>query len=84
MELFTMNLEMSIIVCLFAMEEKRRKDNLLHIKYVGLNKVDFVIDTGALITILSKRMAFSQTQNAAQVKLSAANGKDLECFLKHW
>ena len=43
---------------------------------IGTNKV---IDMGASIRIPAKKKAFSLTLNAIPVRLSAANGRDIEC-----
>lgn len=47
---------------------------------ICLNDINFVIDVGASITILLHKMAHSVKLNTTPMKLSAANGKDIECF----
>ena len=47
---------------------------------IGLNDVNFVIDTGASIIILPQKMALGLHLNPTLVKLSAANRRDIECF----
>ena len=49
---------------------------------IGRNNINFVIDTGACTTILPQRMALALNLNVTPVKLSAANGKDIEYFGK--
>ena len=41
-----------------------------------------MIDTGASITILPQKMALGLHLNPTPVKLSAVNGRDMECFGK--
>lgn len=45
-----------------------------------MDDIKFVIDTGASITISMQRMALGLNLNSTPVKLSAASGKEIECF----
>ena len=47
---------------------------------IGPNEVNFVIDTGASITIWPQKMTLGLDLNPTPVKLSAANGSDIGCF----